>query len=149
MWGKEILFEKRDNTNKQNACAVTIAFSFLKSMHPHSAKSDKFTRNDCANLLHHSLNKCTIILPASKHGLNTDQFKFWSESSNQSSLLHFREIRTHAVQIETVANPTDNGRRACTESMASHVLCDGEFEPSCSEGHPNENNERRRKKVRP
>ena len=72
VWGNEILFETRDNTNKQNARAVSNAFSVLKSMHPHMAKSDTFTTNDCANLLQHSLNKCTIILRASKHGLNTD-----------------------------------------------------------------------------
>ena len=58
-------------------------------MHPHIAKSDTFTTNDCGKLLQHSLNKCTIILRASKHGLNTEQFKFWSESYYQSSLLLF------------------------------------------------------------
>ena len=89
VWGNEILFETRDNTNKQNARAVSNAFSVLKPMHPHIAKSDTFTTNDCANLLQHSLNKCTIILRASKHGLNTEQFKFWSESYYQSSLLLF------------------------------------------------------------
>ena len=89
VWGNEILFETRDNTNKQNARAVSNAFSVLKSMHSHIAKSDTFTTNDCANLLQHSLNKCTIILRASKYGLNTEQFKFWSESYYQSSLLLF------------------------------------------------------------
>ena len=89
MCGKGILFETRDNTNKENARAVSNAFSVLKSMHPHIAKSDKFTTNDCANILEHSLNKCTKILRASKHGVNTEQFKLWSESYYQSSLLLF------------------------------------------------------------
>ena len=89
MWGNEILFETRDNTNKENERAVSNAFSVLKSMHPHISKSDKFTTNDCANLVNHILIKCTIILPASESGLNTEQFKFWSESYYQSSLLLF------------------------------------------------------------
>ena len=55
--------------------------------HPHIAISDKFTTNDCANLLQHSLNKCSNILRPSKHGLNTEEFKFWSESYYQSLLL--------------------------------------------------------------
>ena len=56
---------------------------------PHIAKVDKFQTNDCGNQLQHSVNKHTIILQASKHGLNTDQFKFWSESHYQSLLLLF------------------------------------------------------------
>ena len=72
----------------------------------HMAKSDKFTTNDCANLLQHSLNKCTIILRRSKNILNTEHFKFWSEQYYQSLLLlFFRERRTHPLQIENVANP--------------------------------------------
>ena len=38
VWGNEILFEKRDNTDKESARAVSNAFSVLKSMHPHIAK---------------------------------------------------------------------------------------------------------------
>ena len=55
VWENEILFETRDNTTKENTQAVSNAFSVLKSMHPHISKSDKFTTNDCANLLQHSL----------------------------------------------------------------------------------------------
>ena len=51
-------------------------------MHPHIAKKEKFTRNNSANFLR-------IILQASKHGLNTEQFKFLSESFYQISLLLF------------------------------------------------------------
>ena len=63
----------------------------------------------------------------------------------------FRERRTQRLQVENVVNPTDNGRRVCSESMASHVWSDGEVEPSCSQnfGLPNQNNEKRRKIVQP
>ena len=121
VWEKEILFEKRDNTNKENARAVSNAFSVLKSLHPHIAKSHNFTTNDCGNLLQHILNKCTTILRASKHALNTKQNFGQSHILTIIAASFYRERRTHTLQIENVANPTDNGRRVCSESMASHV----------------------------
>ena len=90
VWGKEILFENiNNNTDKEKTRAATNAFVVLKSMHPHLEKSDKFTTNDCANLLQGSLHKFAIILRSSKHGLNVDQFKFWSETYFQSSRFLF------------------------------------------------------------
>ena len=78
---------RETNTNKANARAVSNAFSVLKNMHLRISKSDKVTTNDCATLLQHSLNKCTMYLRLSKNGLNTEQVKFWPESYYQSLLL--------------------------------------------------------------
>ena len=90
VWGKEILFENINNdTDKEITRAVTNAFAVLRKMHPYLEKFDQFTTNDCANLLQGSLNKCAIILRSSKHGLDMEQFKFWSETYYQSSLLLF------------------------------------------------------------
>ena len=90
VWGKEILFENINNdTDKEVTRAVTNAFAVLRKMHPYLEKFDQVTTNDCANLLQGSLNKCAIILLSSKHGLDVEQFKFWSETYYQSSLLLF------------------------------------------------------------
>ena len=62
---------------------------FSQSMHPHLEKSDKFATNDCSNPLQGSPNKCVILLRSSKHGLDVEQFKFWSETYSQSSMLLF------------------------------------------------------------
>ena len=71
VWGKKILFENiNNNTDKEITRAATNAFAVLKQMHPNLEKSDRFTTNDCANLLQGSLNKCAIILRSFKHGLD-------------------------------------------------------------------------------